>query len=182
MDTDGVKTLVIHACTIGKYSDSPETGDRRAVAAFCGILTDRTEECFWGYGLITNTEALFARCISDTLNDLFPEDDAPSLHVIVRTDGFRKQLEENVPKWRANNGLTSQGKVPDQYDAWGYVYDLIMISKSVTIEAAPDGPFKPLLAKAKQGAADIAKFAQSKLAKVPTTTFESDNGPLSELH
>lgn len=130
MDTNQAdRTLCIKVKHVGKYVDFPGRSKKAAVGIYAGALSSSPQLFFWGWRWITNTEGLFAACIDMGLDELFPEDDSPSLDVVVENDGFKTYLTKYTHDWIARNGRNPKGEIPDQYEHWSNVYQKFEIAK-----------------------------------------------------
>jgi hypothetical protein len=132
------RSLYIKARHIGEYQPWPGEKSKRAVGAYVGLLSGEPDLYLWGCRWITNSEGLYAACIGEGLQELFPYDDSPAIRVVVRHGGFKLYLDEHVSKWMENRGKNSQGQVPDQYEHWKTVFEFCQISRVRISEASGD--------------------------------------------
>lgn len=97
----------------------------RSGAYACVVDTDRRYE-LWGIAGIRNTETLYAYGLHHALNVILYsiEKDDPSVLAWVPSTGWQKYVKTYVPRWIANGGKNSSGKIPDGYDAWKYLHDI----------------------------------------------------------
>lgn len=116
--------------------------DGRAPGAYVGLLVGTSSRSLHGYGWITNTEGLFARCCDEAINKLLIEDADSHLEIIAENDGFRRYLEEYVPKWIHAGDINSQGKEPDQYEVWKKLYVLYLLRGRISVRNRANGEYK----------------------------------------
>lgn len=132
-----IDLMWLKAVHYGDYNDGIVAG------AYCGEGRVGGEyKTFFGLGGIKNTETLYAYGMSHFINLRELEEDGNPLQVFLPNKGVKRYLEEFVPKWIANGGYNSEGRVPDAYEAWKDVHMLTKLSK-ISVDR-PQGHYKSM--------------------------------------
>lgn len=147
--------MVLKACHYGDYVAGVAAG------AYCGEgQVGNKSVTFYGFGGIKNTETLYAYGLAHFIHLRKMEEDEGFVQVLIVNNGVTNFLKKYVPKWLANGGLNSEGKVPDAYDAWLEVYTLILLSKILINR--PAGHYNSIFKSVGKICEEKAKIAHSR--------------------
>ena len=155
------------------------THDKGVIAcayAAC-VQIDGHNHWVWGYGGTKNTETFYLHGLASACRELFAysEADKPAMEVYAYTIAFIDNVRRFTLGWMKNDGKNKLDKIPDAYEEYKYVYNLLDLGKLRFTRLTPGSSF-PELPIAKDFAGRLARKAHSSGAELRCGIVASGSG------